>query len=65
MKRIVPVIAGPVRVSLAAASLALLMLLIAAPAAFPSHLDEPPNPNEPIDDPIPGHVQQFPFRVQI
>jgi hypothetical protein len=65
MKRIVPAIAGPVRVSLAAASLALLMLLIAAPAAFPSHLDQPPNPNEPIDDPIPGHVQQFPFRVEI
>ena len=65
MKPIVPAIAGLMRVTLAAASVALLMLLITAPAAVPSHLDQPPNPNEPIDDPIPDHVKQFPFKVQI
>lgn len=33
-----------------------IVSLALAPAAFASHLDDPPDPLVPIDDPIPGHI---------
>jgi len=65
MKRVARDIGGPALVALAATTVALLMLLIAAPAAFTNHLDDPPNPNEPIDDPIPGHVENGAIQLQM
>jgi len=65
MKRVARDIGGPALVALAATTAALLMLLIAAPAAFTNHLDDPPNPNEPIDDPIPGHVENGAIQLQM
>jgi len=64
MNRTISVIGISVLVSLAAAALALLMLLIVTPASA-SHLDEPPSPNEPIDDPIPGHVENGAIQLKM
>ena len=55
----------PVLVSLFAVAIAFLALLVAAPAAFTSHLDEPPDPDEPIGDPIPGHIEDGDIQLEL
>src|SRR5688500_15245191 len=68
MKQTATVFGGPALAALAAlatTAVALLMLLIVAPAAFSSHLDEPPDPTVPIDDPIPGHVENGNIQLEM
>ena len=62
MKRTISVVGGPALAALATA-IALLVLLVVPASA--SHLDGPPNPNQPIDDPIPGDIEQGPIRAEL
>lgn len=52
---------------LAAALVLVLGLGLATPftGAVASHLDEPPNPQEPIDDPIPGHIDDGRLQMEL
>lgn len=51
----------------AAALMLVLGLGLATPftGAVASHLDDPPNPSEPIDDPIPGHIDDGKIQVEL
>lgn len=64
MKRPISAVGEPMLVTLAATMLALLVLLMVGSASA-SHVDEPPNPNEPIDDPIPGPIANGAIQLKL
>jgi glucose/arabinose dehydrogenase len=46
-------------------ALATLALLLSVGLGLPSRADDPPGPTEPIDDPIPGHIERGDIQVQL
>src|SRR5215210_7018775 len=46
-------------------ALACAGVLLTAGTAAASHLDDPPSPLVPIDDPIPGHVENSQLQLQL
>jgi hypothetical protein len=46
-------------------ALAIVGTFLAAGAAAASHLDDPADPNVPIDEPIPGHIQNAALQLEL